>query len=73
MQPNSRILQNREVTSYCLTGDAGEVKPLTGDAGEVKPLEMPSVDDRAATHLRSMASVKEEKDHGYSMEASRLA
>ena len=63
MQPNSRILQNREVTSYCLTGDAGEVKPL----------EMPSVDDRAATHLRSMASVKEEKDHGYSMEASRLA
>ena len=63
MQPNSRILQNREVTSYCLTGDAGEVKPL----------EMPPVDDRAATHLRSMASVKEEKDHGYSMEASRLA
>ena len=49
------------------------LKALAGDAGEVKPLEMPSVDDRAATHLRSMASVKEEKDHGYSMDASRLA
>ena len=63
MQPNSRILQNREVTSYCLAGDAGEVKPL----------EMPTVDGRAAMHLRSMASVNEEKDHGYSMEAFRLA
>ena len=49
------------------------LKALAGDAGEAKPLEMPSVDDRAATHLRSMASVKEEKGHGYSMEASRLA
>ena len=49
------------------------LKALAGDAGEVKPLEMPPVDDRAATHLRSMASVKEEKDHGYSMGASRLA
>ena len=49
------------------------LRALAGDAGEVKPLEMPSVDDRAATHLRSMASVKEEKDHGYSMDASRLA
>ena len=49
------------------------LKALAGDAGEVKPLEMPPVDDRAATHLRSMASVNEEKAHGYSMEASRLA
>ena len=49
------------------------LKALAGDAGEVKPPEMRFVDDRAATHLRSMASVNEEKEHGYSMEASRLA
>ena len=49
------------------------LKALAGDAGEVKPLEMPSVDDRAATHLRSMASVNEENVHGYSMEAPKLA
>ena len=49
------------------------LKALAGDAGDVKPLEMLSVDDRAATHLRSMASVNEEKAHGYSMEAFRLA
>ena len=49
------------------------LKALAGDAGDVKPLEMPTVDGRAAMHLRSMASVNEEKDHGYSMEAFRLA
>ena len=49
------------------------LKALARDAGEVKPLEMPSVDDRAATHLRSMASVNEENVHGYSMEAPKLA
>lgn len=49
------------------------LKALAGDAGDVKPPEMLSVDDRAATHLRSMASVNEEKDRGYSTEASRLA
>ena len=48
-------------------------KALAGDAGEVKPPEMLSVDDRAVTHLRSMASVNEEKEHGYSMEAPKLA
>ena len=46
---------------------------LAGDAGEVKPPEMPTVDGRAAMHLRSMASVNEGKDHGYAMEAFRLA
>ena len=49
------------------------LKALAGDAGEVKPPEMPTVDGRAAMYLRSMASVNEEKDHGYSMEAFRLA
>ncbi len=46
---------------------------LAGDAGEVKPPEMPTVDGRAAMHLRSMASVNEEKNRGCSPEASRLA
>ena len=49
------------------------LKALAGDAGEVRPPEMLSVDDRTATHLRSMASVNEEKEHGYSMEAPKLA
>ena len=49
------------------------LKALARDAGEVKPPEMPNVDDRAAMHLRSKASVNEENAHGYSMEASRLA
>ena len=49
------------------------LKALARDAGEVKPLEMPNVDDRAAMHPRSKASVNEENAHGYSMEASRLA
>ena len=47
---------------------------LTGDAGEVKPPEMPAVDEsRVCTCIRSMESVNEEKDHGYSMEAPKLA
>ena len=47
---------------------------LAGDAGEVKPPEMPAVDEsRVCTCIRSMASVNEEKDHGYSMEAPKLA
>ena len=33
------------------------MRVLAGYAGEVKPLEMPPVDDRVATHLRSMASL----------------
>ena len=49
------------------------LKALARDAGDVKPPEMPTVDDRAAMHLRSMASMNEEKDHGYSMEAPKLA
>ena len=49
------------------------LKALARDAGEVKPLEMPSVDERAAMHLRSKVSGNEEKDHGYSMEAPKLA
>ncbi len=50
------------------------LKALAGDAGEVKPLEMPSVDEHGVcTHLRSMASVNEEKERGCSTEASRLA
>ena len=49
------------------------LKALARDAGEVKPLEKPSVDDRAATHLRSMVSVNEEKDLRYSQEAPELA
>ena len=49
------------------------LRALARDAGEVKPPEMPSVDERAAMRLRSMASVNEEKDHGYSMEAPKLA
>ncbi len=49
------------------------LKALARDADDLKPPEMPSVDDSAETHLRSMVSVKEEKGHGYSMEATRLA
>ena len=49
------------------------LKALARDAGEVKPPEMPSVDGRAEMRLRSMASVNEEKDHGCSMEAPKLA
>ena len=46
---------------------------LARDAGEVKPPEMPPVDERAAMHLRSKASINEEKDQSYSLETSRLA
>lgn len=49
------------------------LKALARDAGEVKPPEMLSVDGRAAMHLRSMASVNEEKDHAFCMEAPKLA
>ena len=63
MQPNSRILQNWEVTSYCLARDTGEVKPL----------EKPSVDECTAMCIRSMVSVNEEKDLRYSQEAPKLA
>ena len=49
------------------------LKTLARDAGEVKPLEMLSVDEGAAMHLRSMASVNEEKRLGYTQEAPKLA
>ena len=43
---------------------------LAGDAGEVKPPEMPSVNEsRVCSCIRSMVSVNEEKDSGYSREA----